>query len=102
MFRDILKDFHDKKELQFNLCDFSDSPEIDINVNTTSRGILQLKASPSYPIGNIKHLVTNEKGIKEELQVFMRFAKPLANDLTLNDLNIKQGDYLQCIFFMHF
>ena len=33
--QDILKDFHDKKELQFNLCDFSESPEIDINVNTT-------------------------------------------------------------------
>ena len=102
MFRDILKDFHDKKELQFNLCDFSDSPEIDINVKTITSGILQLKASPSYPIGHLKHLITNKKGIGEELQVFMRFAKPLANDLTLNDLNITQGDYLQCIFFMHF
>ena len=99
---DILKDIYDKKEIQFDLYDFTNSPEIDINVITVSRRNYQFKVSPSHPIGHIKHLMTEKTGIEEELQVCIRCEKVLANDLTLNDCNIQHGDSLHCVTFIHF
>ncbi len=100
---DILEDNYNKKELQFNLCDFIDSPEIFIFVKRIGDlPLLKIKTSPSHPVGHLKRLIKQKTGREEELQKIILNNKFLETSLTLDDYNIQNEDTIHCLEKIHF
>lgn len=81
---------------------FIDSPEIIIFVKRSFGPLLEIKTSPSHPIGHLKSLIKQKTGKEEELQTIILNEKYLKTSLTLGECNIQNEDTISCLEKIHF